>query len=146
MNTTNSQADYAAFLLRLSLGIMYVAHGAMKVLVFGPEGTAGFFETIGLPGILGHLTMYGEIAGGLFLIAGVGSRFVSAALIPVLIGSIAFVHGDKGWVFSAAGGGWEYPAFLIAASVVQILLGDGAFALSRSSQEADEAALVPAQA
>jgi putative oxidoreductase len=125
----NSNADYAAFILRLSLGVMYVAHGAMKVLVFGPAGTAGFFEAIGLPGILGHLTMYGEIAGGLLLIAGVGSRFVSAALIPVLIGSIAFVHGDKGWVFSAEGGGWEYPAFLVAASVVQILLRDGAFAL-----------------
>jgi putative oxidoreductase len=145
MSPTNNNADYAAFLLRLSLGVMYVAHGAMKVLVFGPAGTAGFFEAIGLPGILGHLTMYGEIAGGLFLIAGVGSRFVSAALIPVLIGSIAFVHGDKGWVFSAEGGGWEYPAFLIAASIVQILLGDGAFALSRSGDEADTK-LIPAQA
>lgn len=143
---TNSNADYAAFVLRLSLGVMYVAHGAMKVLVFGPAGTAGFFEAIGLPGILGHATMYGEILGGLFLIAGVGSRFVSAALIPVLLGSIAFVHGDKGWVFSAEGGGWEYPAFLIAASLVQVLLGDGAFSLSRREPREDGhvSAAVPA--
>jgi putative oxidoreductase len=128
---TNSNADYAAFLLRLSLGVMYVAHGLMKMLVFGPAGTAGFFESLGLPGALGFATMYGEILGGLLLIAGVGSRFVAAALIPVLVGSVAFVHGDKGWVFSAPGGGWEYPAFLISASLVQILLGDGAFALRR---------------
>ena len=130
---TNGNADYAAFLLRLSLGVMYVAHGMMKLIVFGPAGTAGFFESLGLPGLLGLATMYGEISGGLLLIAGVGSRFVAAALIPVLIGSVAFVHGDKGWVFSAPGGGWEYPAFLICASLVQILLGDGAFALRRAA-------------
>jgi putative oxidoreductase len=40
-----------------------------------------------------------------------------------------FVHGANGWVFSNPGGGWEYPAFLIAASLAQTLLGDGAFAL-----------------
>ena len=129
--TTNRNGDYAAFLLRLSLGVMYVAHGMMKVTVFGPAGTAAFFESLGLPGVLGYLTMYGEVIGGLLLIAGIGSRYVAAALIPVLAGSIAFVHGDKGWVFSAEGGGWEYPAFLIAASLVQILLGDGAYALGR---------------
>ena len=128
---TNRNADHAAFLLRLSLGVMYVAHGAMKLLVFGPAGTAGFFESLGLPGLLGHATLWAELVGGLLLIAGIGSRYVAAALIPVLAGSIAFVHGDKGWVFSAEGGGWEYPAFLIAASLVQILLGDGAYALGR---------------
>ncbi|HZF95231.1 MAG TPA: DoxX family protein [Allosphingosinicella sp.] len=144
MSTTNNNADYAAFILRLSLGAMYVAHGAMKLLVFGPAGTAGFFEAMGLPGILGHLTMFGEIAGGLLLLAGIGSRYVSAALIPVLVGSIAFVHGGKGWVFSAEGGGWEYPAFLVAASVVQMLLGDGAFALRRRS--GGDAKLAPARA
>ena len=143
--TTNRNADYAAFLLRLSLGVMYVAHGMMKVTVFGPAGTAGFFESLGLPGVLGYLTIYGEVIGGLLLIAGIGSRFVAAALVPVLIGSIAFVHGDKGWMFSAPGGGWEYPAFLISASAVQVLLGDGAFALRRL-RPASAAALVPAQA
>lgn len=140
----NRNADYAAFVLRLSLGVMYVAHGMLKLLVFGPDGTAGFFEAIGLPGLFGHATMYAEIFGGLLLISGVGSRLVAAALIPVLAGSIALVHGGKGWLFSAEGGGWEYPAFLIAASVVQVLLGDGAFALRR--REAGAPKLVAAQA
>jgi len=144
--TSNRNADHAAFLLRLSLGAMYFAHGTMKLTVFGPAGTAGFFESLGLPGALGYATMYGEVVGGLLLIAGIGSRFVAAALIPVLIGSIAFVHGDKGWVFSAPGGGWEYSAFLIAASLVQILLGDGAYALGRRAGIGGEPRLSVAQA
>ncbi|MCC5809176.1 MAG: DoxX family protein [Ectothiorhodospiraceae bacterium] len=123
------QAAYAALVLRLALGVMFLAHGLLKLVVFTPAGTAGFFESIGLPGFLGHLTLWGEIIGGLLLIAGIGSRWVAAALIPVLIGSIAFAHWDAGWLFTNAGGGWEYPAFLIAASIAQVLLGDGAYAL-----------------
>ena len=129
--TDRTNADYAALLLRLSLGVMYLAHGLLKLVVFTPAGTAAFFEGVGLPGILAYATMYAEIAGGVLLILGVGTRAVAAALIPALVGSILFVHGDKGWVFSAEGGGWEYPAFLIAASLVQLLLGDGAYALGR---------------
>ncbi len=123
------QAAYAALVLRVALGVMFLAHGLLKLVVFTPAGTAGFFESIGLPGILGHLTLWAEIIGGILLIVGIGSRWVAAALIPVLIGSIAFAHWDAGWLFSNEGGGWEYPAFLIAASVAQVLLGDGAYAL-----------------
>lgn len=124
------QAAYAALVLRVALGVMFLAHGLLKLMVFTPAGTAGFFESIGLPGILGHLTLWAEVIGGLLLITGIASRWVAAALIPVLIGSIAFAHWDAGWLFSNEGGGWEYPAFLIAASVSQVLLGDGAYALA----------------
>jgi putative oxidoreductase len=55
---------------------------------------------------------------------------VSLALIPILIGA-TWVHIGNGWVFSAANGGWEYPVFLIAVSLVQSLLGDGAYAFSK---------------
>jgi putative oxidoreductase len=129
MNTDHN-AQIGAFVLRISLGAMFLAHGLLlKVFVFTPAGTAGFFESLGLPGALAYLTIAAETVGGLLLIAGVGTRYVSAALIPVLLGALVLVHGDKGWVFSNAGGGWEYPAFLIAASVAQWFLGDGAYAL-----------------
>ena len=128
--TTDQNAQIGAFVLRISLGAMFLAHGLfLKVFVFTPAGTAGFFESLGLPGALAYLTIAAETVGGLLLIAGVGTRYVSAALIPVLLGALVLVHGDKGWVFSNAGGGWEYPAFLIAASVAQFFLGDGAYAL-----------------
>jgi putative oxidoreductase len=127
---TDQNAQIGAFVLRVSLGVMFLAHGLLlKVFVFTPAGTAGFFESLGLPGALAYLTIAAETVGGLLLIAGVGTRYVSAALIPVLLGALVLVHGDKGWVFSNAGGGWEYPAFLIAASVAQWFLGDGAYAL-----------------
>ena len=128
---TNTQSvAYAALVTRLSLGVMYLAHGLLKVLVFTPAGTVGFFESLGLPGFFAYLTILAEIGGGLLLIAGVGTRLVSAALIPALLGALFLVHADKGWVFSAPGGGWEYPAFLIATSVVAALLGNGAYALA----------------
>ncbi len=53
-------------------------------------------------------------------------------LVPVLLAA-AKVHLPNGWVFTAPGGGWEYPVFLAVASVVQWLIGDGAFALRRSA-------------
>ena len=127
------QTDLAAFVLRVGLGIMYLAHGfVLKFMTFGLTGTAGFFVSLGLPGWLAYITFAAETIGGVLLILGVQSRWVALALMPALFGAIAWVHGANGWVFTAANGGWEYPAFLIVASVTQILLGDGAYALSRS--------------
>ena len=121
-------APYAALMLRLALGTMFVAHALLKLFVFTLPGTVQFFESLGLPGVLAYATFAAELAGGLLLIAGVGTRWVAAALVPVLIGA-AWVHSGNGWLFSAPKGGWEYPVFLTLAAVVQALLGDGAYAL-----------------
>jgi putative oxidoreductase len=61
------------------------------------------------------------------------ARQVALALVPVLLGAV-WVHAPNGWVFNAAGGGWEYPAFLAVASLVLWLSGDGALALRRSER------------
>jgi putative oxidoreductase len=121
-------APYAALVLRVSLGIMFVAHALLKVFVFTLPGTVGFFETVGFPGWLAYVTIAAELLGGALLILGVYARWVALALVPILLGALQ-VHLGNGWVFSAEGGGWEYPAFLAAASLVQALLGDGAYAL-----------------
>ena len=126
-----AQFELGALVLRLSLGAMYLAHGLLKLLVFTPAGTVAFFEGLGMPAVFAYATIAAEIGGGLLLLAGVGSRYVAAALIPVLAGSIVLVHGDKGWLFSNPGGGWEFPAFLIGASVAQVFLGDGAYSVAR---------------
>ncbi|MEP1591281.1 DoxX family protein [Sulfitobacter sp.] len=122
-------APYAALTLRAVLGILFLAHAGLKVFVFTPAGAAGFFESLGLPGALAYLTILAETLGGLALIAGVYTRIVAAALIPVLLGAIFTVHGQAGFFFDNEGGGWEYPAFWIVALIVQALLGDGAHAL-----------------
>jgi putative oxidoreductase len=121
-------APYGALALRLALGIMFVAHALLKVFVFTIAGTVGFFESVGFPGWLAHVTILAELGGGALLILGIYARWVALALVPVLLGALS-VHLGNGWVFSAEGGGWEYPAFLAVASVVQALLGDGAYAL-----------------
>ncbi len=124
-----TQADYAALLLRVSMGVLFLLHGGLKLFVFTPAGTAGFFQSIGLPGPLAYLTIAIEILGGLALLAGVATRWVALLTIPVLLGAAYFGHGGNGFVFSNTGGGWEYPAFWTVALLVQALLGDGAYAV-----------------
>jgi len=130
----NRTAPYAALVLRLSLGAMFVAHALLKLVVFTLPGTAQFFQSMGLPGPLAYAVFAAELVGGLLLIAGVGTRAVSAALVPVLLGA-TWAHAGNGWLFSAPGGGWEYPAFLTMAAVVQALLGNGAYALANLRAE-----------
>ena len=122
-------APYAALLLRVSLGGLFLAHAALKIFVFTPAGTAQFFASVGVPPALAYVTMAAEVAGGVALILGVWTRVAALALTPVLIGAIATVHGAAGFFFNNANGGWEYPAFWIVALLVQALLGDGALAM-----------------
>ena len=126
---TNQHATpYAAFVLRISLGAMYVAHSlVLKHFTFTLPGTAQFFESLGLPGPLAYATFWAELIGGALLLGGLGTRWVALALVPVLAGAL-WVHAGNGWVFSAANGGWEYPLFLIVVSFVAALLGDGKYA------------------
>ncbi len=132
MNTIDTldtrTAAYGALVLRLSLGIMFIAHALLKVLVFTIPGTVGFFESLGLPGFFAYLTIAAELGGGALLILGVKTRLVAASLVPVLLGAL-WAHSGNGWVFSAPNGGWEYPLFLTTASIAQVLIGDGALAL-----------------
>lgn len=129
--TASNRPDLAALLLRVSLGVLFLAHAGLKIFVFTPAGTAGFFQSIGLPGPLAYLVIAVELLGGIALIAGYRTRIVALALIPVLLGAIVTVHFAAGFWFSNENGGWEYPAFWIVALVVQALLGDGAAALGR---------------
>jgi len=131
-NNINSQtAPYGAFLLRISLGLMFLAHGVvLKYMTFTLGGTAQYFESIGYPGFFAYLVFAGEALAGLALIAGFQTRLVAFASLPILIGAL-LEHVGNGWVFSAQGGGWEYPAFLIVLVIVQGLLGGGAFAVTK---------------
>ena len=125
-----SNEQIAAALLRVSLGVMYVAHGLLKVMVFTLPGTAAFFSSVGLPGWLAYPVTFGEIVGGALLIAGIGTRTIALGFLPILLGAL-YVHWGNGWLFTNANGGWEYVAVLIVISVAVGLLGSGAFAARR---------------
>jgi putative oxidoreductase len=128
MNETRA-ADYGAFLLRVAMGVMLLAHGLLlKVMTFGFAGTAGFFASIGYPPALAYVVIIAEVVGGVMLILGVHGRWVSLALVPIMIGA-TIQHLPNGWLFGAPNGGWEFPAFWTVTLVVQALIGDGAFAL-----------------
>ena len=122
-------APYAATLLRVALGALFLAHAGLKIFVFTPAGTAQFFGSLGLPGSLAYLVILAEVVGGLALIAGVYSRIVALALTPILLGAILTVHGPAGFFFTNPNGGWEFLALWIVGLIAVALLGDGAYAL-----------------
>jgi putative oxidoreductase len=120
--------DLAAFILRVSLGILFLAHAGLKIFVFTLSGTIGYFASIGLPAWTAYAVVAGELAIGVGLILGILVRAASIASLPILIGALV-VHLPNGWVFSAPNGGWEFPALWIVLAVVQALLGAGAYAV-----------------
>jgi putative oxidoreductase len=122
-------APYAALLLRLCLGAMFIAHAMLKVRVFTIPGTVKYFQSLGLPGPLAYITIAAELGGAACLILGIYPRYVALLLVPLMVGTIVMEHGKNGWLFSNKGGGWEYPAFWAAALFAVFLMGDGSGAL-----------------
>ena len=138
MNTANpsipsNSADYGIALLRISLGVMWIAHALLKLFVFTLPGTAQFFQSVGLPGILAYPVFAVELLGGIALVLGIYARQTALLLIPIMAVATS-VHTGNGWVHTSAGGGWEYPAFLISVSVALYLAGDGALCFKRSNR------------
>ena len=141
--STNANADnYGASLLRVSLGVMWIAHALLKLFVFTLPGTAQFFQSVGLPGFLAYPVFAIELLGGIALILGIYARQVALLLVPIMAVATT-VHLGNGWVHTSAGGGWEYPVFLIAASIALWLIGDGALSLKRSQRFAVTINCVP---
>lgn len=127
-----SHADLAATPLRLSLGLVFLAHSVLlKLFVFTLPGTAQFFVSLNLPGWLAYVVFAAEAGGGLLLVLGIQTRWVALALLPIAAGA-TWAHWGNGWMFANANGGWEYPALLTVLCLVQALLGDGAFSFSPS--------------
>lgn len=114
MITTNN--DISALIVRASLGLMFLAHGLLKFLVFTLPGTAQFFDSVGFPGWTAYIVAPAEVLAGIALLLGWQSRWVALASLPILLGSIV-PHAGNGWLFSAPNGGWEYPVFLTAMAV-----------------------------
>jgi putative oxidoreductase len=131
ISDVEARAGSAALLLRLSMGLLLLAHSlVLKVGTFTVAGTVAYFESIGYPGALAYLVIAGETLAGVALILGVFSRWAALAMVPIMIGA-ALEHVGNGWVFSSQGGGWEFPVLWTVLLIVQALLGDGRFSLAQ---------------
>ncbi len=128
MNAEPIALRAGATLLRLSLGAMWLSHAWFKISAFGIAGFAGWLDSLGLPGFMAGPVVALELVGGVLLLAGFYARYVSIALLPILAVA-TWVHAPNGLIFSNANGGWEYPVFLMVASAVHALIGDGAWVL-----------------
>ena len=59
MPSTSDTTPYAAFGLRIALGLVLLAHGALlKLATFGLAGTMGYFASIGYPPALVKRSLY----------------------------------------------------------------------------------------
>ncbi len=125
-------APWGVLLLRLTLAGLFFAHAGLKLFVFKPAGTVGFFKSLGLPGWFAYATILAETAGAFALLLGIWPRVFALLLVPLLLGTIVKVHGPAGFWFDKPKGGWEYPAFWIVGLLTLALLGDGPWILAAS--------------
>ena len=122
-------------LIRLVMGLTFAAHGSQKLFGwfggYGVEGTAGFFESIGLkPGkALAVLAGAGELLSGLFFAAGLLTPLAAAAMVVIMVVAIMTVTGQNGYWITA--NGTEYNIAIIAVAVGVALTGPGAYALDK---------------
>lgn len=125
--------ETATFLLRVALGLMFIAHSwLLKLFVFTLPGTVKFFGAIGLPEWFAYVVFAAEAIGGILLVLGIQARWVALALVPILAGA-TWAHWSNGWMFGYTNGGWEYPLYLTLLAVAQFMLGDGSYVLMRST-------------
>jgi putative oxidoreductase len=112
-------------LTRVALGIVLLAHGyIVKIITFTIAGTVGYFESIGFPAIVAYLVSSGKIFDGLALLIGTFTRIAAWLSIPILLG-VTWMHLGNNWIFSAEGGGWEFPVLLVILAVSVGLGGAG---------------------
>ncbi|GAA6168363.1 DoxX family protein [Sessilibacter corallicola] len=132
IKNTNS---YGLLIFRVSLGVVLLAHSFyLKFFIYTLSGTAGYFESIGLPSWMAYVVFITEVAAGVLIILGFQTRMFSALVVPILTGA-TWAHWSNGWLFTYENGGWEYPLFLAFMAVSLVLTGPGKFALDNRKIE-----------
>ncbi len=132
MREMKSRQELGAFLLRLLLGSLFIAHLYWKLAIL-PGGFAQWWSGLadsGYPVLVRVYVLSAEIAGAFLLIPGVLTRYVALYAAPMMIGASEFWLARKGFYFTT--GGAELPLVWTALLFLQAVLGDGVFALVRS--------------
>jgi putative oxidoreductase len=124
-------ARFGATLLRLVLGVVYVMHAYLAVVLVGPAGMIDEQLKAGVPfpeiGAWYLIAAHG--LGGICLILGLFTRWAALANVPVMLGALLFIHLKSG--FWAGKGGYEYVLVLLVATLAVAMIGGGALSLRR---------------
>lgn len=124
-------ASYGAMLLRLILGIVYIMHAYLALVINGPSGMIAYQAKAGIPfpEIAAWYLILVHGLGGIFLVLGIYTRWAALANVPVMLGALVFVHLKNG--FWAQQSGYEYVLVLLVATVAAAMIGGGALSLRR---------------
>jgi putative oxidoreductase len=126
-------AAYGATLLRLIMGVVYIMHAYLAVVVFGPAGMIAYQAKNGVP-FAEVGTWYLILAhglGGICLVLGLFTRWAALANVPVMLGALLFVHLKNGFWAHTNPSGYEYVLVLLVVSLAVAMIGSGALALRR---------------
>ena len=139
-NLFYTNPDWIETLIRITLGVVFFAHGAQKLLGwFGGVGLKDTMRTmhqfLGLPIPLAFLAVATEFFGGAGLVVGLLSRVAALGIAVTMVAAILMVHGRYGlflnWFGDRKGHGIEYHLLAIALAAVIIVRGSGAVSLDR---------------
>ena len=126
-------ASYGAILLRLILGIVYIMHAYLALVVFGPAGMIAYQVKSGIPfpEIATWYLILAHGLGGIFLVLGIYTRWAALANVPVMLGALVFVHLKNGFWAHQSPSGYEYVLVLLVATVAAAMIGGGVLSLKR---------------
>ena len=117
-----NKQEIGTFLLRVMLGISFFMHGLSK-FKGGLDNTAGWFQSIGIPGFMGYVVGIIELVGGIALIIGLGTRIISALLVFIMAGAIVYVKFPAGFMGNGEGTGYELDLVLMIIALHLVMNG-----------------------